>query len=238
MNIKSINIDNLEISPLNVRKIKCDESLTNLKNDIEQHGLLNPLTVIFNDKTNKHEIIAGQRRFTVLKELNYKLIQCNIIDSDKSENDQIILSLSENIHRSPMLLSERVKTYKKLIDKIKDIEQVAKCIGISKDTLKQYDKISHFPDFIIDKLDAKGNEKMSLEFAINLSKLDFLSIQISNLNKEDINVEEKKKIEDDLKNLLDLFNDVSKDGQNNYRIIWSDEKVSDVLLGNSFLTPY
>ena len=37
---------------------------------------------------------------------------------------------------------------------------------------------------------------------------------------------------------IGYFNDVSKDGQNNYRIIWSDDKVTDVFSGKTFFTPY
>lgn len=32
--------------------------------------------------------------------------------------------------------------------------------------------ISHFPDSILDKLDKRGNEKLTLEFAVLLSKID------------------------------------------------------------------
>lgn len=63
MNILNIDINNLEISPLNVRELCHDNSLTELVNNIKDHGLLNPLTVIFNNITNKYEIIAGLRRF-------------------------------------------------------------------------------------------------------------------------------------------------------------------------------
>ena len=109
-----INKNNLVISPLNVRKLSDGNSLKELKQNIELHGLLNPLLVKFNNDSKMYEIIAGQRRFHVLKELNNNDIPCNIINNNTDEKEQIILSLTENIHRDNMKLSDRVKTIKKL----------------------------------------------------------------------------------------------------------------------------
>jgi len=65
MNYQTIDINKIQISSLNVRKNfdSSDPSFIELKNNIKQHGLINPLTVIFNNNSNMYEIIAGQRRF-------------------------------------------------------------------------------------------------------------------------------------------------------------------------------
>ena len=81
MNIQNIDINNLEISSLNVRELYNDDSLIELENNIKEHGLLNPLTVKFNNITNKYNIIAGLRRFYAIKKLEYKNVQCNIINN-------------------------------------------------------------------------------------------------------------------------------------------------------------
>jgi len=204
MNIQNININELEISKLNVRKNNVDNTDDDeLTASIETNGLLNPLTVIFNNKSKKYEIIAGQRRFKVLKKLEHKTITCNVIPDTKNEDDQIIISLTENIHRKTMLLSDRVKTINNLTNKMNgDSEKVAELINISVRTIKQYNKISHLPDIIIDMLDAKGTDKISLEFAVHLSNLSIITMIIS---------KEKSKSDNDYSNLIKIvqvFQDV------------------------------
>ena len=172
MNIHTIDITKLQISQFNVRKLS-NESLNELKTNIEIHGLLNPLTVKLNNDNNMYEIIAGQRRFHAMKELNFNNIQCNVIATDTCEKEQIILSLTENIHRDNMNLSDKIKTYKKLlIHYNNDTKELSKNININTKLIGQCMAISHFPDSILDKLDKRGNEKLSLEFAVLLSKID------------------------------------------------------------------
>ena len=183
-----INIDKLIISPLNVRSILPDENITEdfsqLRDNIKEHGLLNPLTVILNNDTNMYEIIAGQRRYNAIKELEIKNIQCNVISNTTLETEQIVLSLTENIHRNNMKLSDRVKTYNKLFDKYykidttkkdKDIfDEIAKTTNTEKKLIKQFKAISHLPDKILDNLDKTGKDKMSIEFAIELTKIGII----------------------------------------------------------------
>jgi ParB family chromosome partitioning protein len=118
-NIKQINIDDLNISQLNVRKINDLESIENLADNIKKNGLLNPLTVIFNKISNKYDIIAGQRRYHALKKNNMVSVSCNILNETMSEQEQVSISLIENVQRVNMSLCERVKTYKKLHSLIK-----------------------------------------------------------------------------------------------------------------------
>jgi len=207
MDIQNININELEISKLNVRKnISNNEALDELKKSIVINGLLNPLTVKYNNESKKYEIIAGQRRFIVLKELDYKTVICNIISNDKNEDEQIIISLTENIHRSNMLLSERVKTINHLTNKFDgNCKKVAESTNISIRTIHLYNKISYFPDFIIDMLDAKGDEKLSLEFMVHLSKLKFITEIISE-NK--VNPENDNSYSDLIK-IIKVFQDVN-----------------------------
>lgn len=118
MTTQDINIDELEISELNVREMvdgdNDTEPFKDLVENIKKHGLLNPLLVKLNNETNKYEIIAGQRRFNALKELKKEVIKCSVIDGNTTKEQQIILSLTENIHRQNMKLSDLIKTCKKI----------------------------------------------------------------------------------------------------------------------------
>ena len=174
MNIQEIDINKLYISKLNVRKIsEDDESITELSLNISKNGLLNPLTVKLNNTNNKYEILAGQRRYQALKKLSYVNIQCNVLNENMPEKEQIIISLTENIHRTQMKLSDKVKAYKQLhILLEEDIDAVAKSMNVHITTIRKYLKITHLPDIILDKLDAKSTEKISLDFACKLGDLN------------------------------------------------------------------
>lgn len=190
MNIQNIDINNLEISSLNVRELNDDNSLTELVNNIKEHGLLNPLTVKFNNITNKYNIIAGLRRFHAIQKLEYKNVQCNIINDDTNEKELIILSLTENIHRENMLLSDRVKTYKKLEKFYKSNKELSNAINVDIKIINQCLKISHLPDSVLNKLDSKGNDRITLDFAVHLTKTEIHD-------------------EEELNKIIDLFHDVN-----------------------------
>ena len=199
MNIQNIPIEKLIISTLNVRQLNEDDknniNLERLENDIKVNGLLNPLSVIYNDKTDIYEILAGCRRFHVLNKIKYTHIKCNIMTNLKTDVDKIIVSFAENIQRKDMKLSEKILTIKNLQrlyqeqfsrkfpeknerDIKKEIkEEISKNTNYNKTSIGQYLKISHLPNFIIDKLDKKGNERISLEFAVCLDKLNIYDEQ-------------------------------------------------------------
>ena len=210
INIKQININDLDISHLNVRKINDTESIQNLADNIKKNGLLNPLTVVFNKITNKYDIVAGQRRYYALKKNNMISVSCNILNETMSEQEQVSISLIENVQRVNMSLCERVKTYKRLhIEYKNDSIKLSKSINISKATIDKYLKISHLPDKILDLLDATANDKISLDYAVDLAKLNML----------DDDREEK------LEKIINLMKDVNIKDRNELRkCIMNDEK--------------
>lgn len=172
--------------------------------------------------SKKYEIISGQRRFIVLKQLDYKTVICNIILNDKNNDEQIIISLTENIQRSSMLLSERVKTINHLLNKFdSDCKKVALLTNINIRTIQQYNKISHLPDFIIDMLDSKDDEKLSLEFMVHLSNLEIISKIISENKANDIDDNS------DLITIIKVFQDVKKSDRLNIIKKVMDRKITE-----------
>lgn len=195
MDIQNIPIEKLTISELNVRKtISSEDDETNIEdlaNDIKINNLLNPLTIRLYD--NKYEIIAGQRRFLALKLLNWKTIPCHIMNVNNQKAEEI--SLIENVQRNQMTNSDKVKAYSRLYEVYnKDINKVIAAIHISKKTAEKYIKINKLPDDIIELLDKNGSEKISLDVAIELCKLDTKQINIQDLCNKMINITSEQKI--------------------------------------------
>ena len=219
MDYQTIDINKIQSSSLNVRKIfdnshvdvdvdlDLDLDFLELKKNIKQHGLINPLTVIFNNNSNMYEIIAGQRRFRALEELKFNEVYCKIVNSKLNEKDQIVLSLTENIHRKNMKLSNKIKIYNKLLIHCNNCKkELASYTSTSLSTINQYVQISHFPESVLDKLDNTGTSKISLDFAVSLSKIGIV-------------------IEDELLAIIDIFLDVAqKDRINILKKIKDSEK--------------
>jgi ParB family chromosome partitioning protein len=169
-----INIDKLQVSELNVRKTLSSEEdetgIEDLANDIKNNGLINPITVRKLNNSEKYEIIAGQRRYLAMKLLNNKTISCHILNISNQKAEEI--SLVENVQRNQMTTTDKVKAYSKLYEVYnKDIEKVVNAIHISKKTLQKYLKIKDLPLDVIQLLDAIGEERISLDVAIELTKL-------------------------------------------------------------------
>lgn len=195
MDIQNIFIKNLVVSDLNVRKqITSEEdegSITDLSNDIKINGLLNPLTVRF--VNNKYEVIAGQRRFMALKLLDWETIPCNVMNVDNQKAEE--LSLVENVQRNQMTTVDKVRAYSRLYEVYdKDINKVISAIHISKKTVEKYIKINKLPDNVIELLDKYGQEKISLDVAVELCKLDTTKINIKELCDKMINIPTDQKI--------------------------------------------
>ena len=93
MEVANIEILKLYVSNINVRKTLTSEEdetgITDLANDISTNGLINPITVRLNN--DKYEIIAGQRRYLAMKQLNKTHIPCNILNIDTQKAEEISL---------------------------------------------------------------------------------------------------------------------------------------------------
>jgi len=173
MNYLDIDIDELYVSDINVRKtLESEEDetgISDLANDIKQNGLINPITVRL-DNNNKYEIIAGQRRFLAIKLLQKKFVSCHIINVSNQKAEEI--SLVENVQRNQMTTIDKVKSYSKLYNVYNnDIDKVINCIHISRATLQKYLKIKNLPENVLNLLDKSGDEKITIDVAVELTKL-------------------------------------------------------------------
>ena len=173
--IKNVNVCDLVVSPMNVRKQLNSEdedetTINDLASDIQKNGLLNPLTVRQTSE-GKFEIIAGQRRFLACQLIKTPNILCNIIDCSDQQAEEI--SLVENIQRTKMSNEDKIRVYNKIYNSYgKNIEKVLSVIHISKSTLMKYVKLNNLSNDIIKLMDKNDHEKISVDVAIELSKIN------------------------------------------------------------------
>jgi ParB family chromosome partitioning protein len=91
------------------------EELENLKNSIQEKGLLQPILVRPHPtQENAYEIIAGERRWRACKELGFSKIPAIVKHIGHSETLEI--ALIENIQRENLNPLEEAEGYKRLMD--------------------------------------------------------------------------------------------------------------------------
>ena len=132
---KSIYIKNLEDSELNARKLNVNENIHELAMNIRKNGLIHPLTV--REEGSKFKVIIGQRRLKACKMLGMDKVPCRVVKTISSEQSKI-LSLSENIFRLRMESEDISNLCNELYIKHKNIQIVAKKIGVTAPTAKKY----------------------------------------------------------------------------------------------------
>ena len=104
-----VEIDDLRISPLNVRREVDDVS--ELAESIREQGVLEPL-VVRRTSDGKFEVIMGSRRLTASQQVGLDLVP--VVVQDISDADAVLRSLAENIQRQNLSLEERVQAYQTL----------------------------------------------------------------------------------------------------------------------------
>lgn len=92
MNIQRIEISKLNPAKYNPRKdLKPeDEEYQKIKRSLIEFGYVAPI-IINSDMT----VIAGHQRLKVLKELEFKEVECNIVELDKSKEKALNIALNK-----------------------------------------------------------------------------------------------------------------------------------------------
>ena len=141
-----IQINKIEINKDQPRKSFNEEKIKELSLSINQHGIIQPITVrrIDNDK---FQLISGERRFRASKLIGNKTIPAFIRDTD--DKNLLELALIENIQRENLNSIEIAISYKKLIDELKiNQEKLGARVGKDRTTINNYLRLLKLPPTI------------------------------------------------------------------------------------------
>lgn len=134
--IESVPLDELVVSPFNVRKSVGD--LTDLQSSIMSMGLLQP--IIVREVKSKLEVVVGQRRFLACKGLGWKIIPA--VKREMTDREALVLSLTENVQIDSIDPIDRAEGTKQLINdleaemtRMQAVEWVGKRVGKSSSTV-------------------------------------------------------------------------------------------------------
>ena len=109
-----LRIDDLIPSKKNKFHQYTEDEKAELKESIERIGLQTPITVR-RTENNKYEIISGENRTKIFKELGKETIPAFVIEAD-DDTAELILIDTNIIHRHEMSVMERARIYKQKYD--------------------------------------------------------------------------------------------------------------------------
>ncbi len=114
---KSINVDLLDPNPFQPRKTFDDAALVELADDIEEHGVLQPLLVRPHpQERGRYQIAAGERRWRAARLAGLGEVPC--IERDMDNDAMERLALVENIQRADLDPVDEAHAYNRLIEKL------------------------------------------------------------------------------------------------------------------------
>ena len=203
--IIQINLDDLVEFKEHPFSIPRDENFNNLKDSIQENGVITPITVRKRDD-GKYEIISGHRRVTASRELNLESIPAMV--RKLTDEEAVIQMVDANLQREDLLPMDKAKAYKMKMDALKKLEitgrrdqELAKNEIDSARNIQRYLKLNNLIENFQEMLNAK---ELPFNTAVELSYLDksrqekLLNVMLSNDKKPSIaQAKEIKTIEND-----------------------------------------
>ncbi len=114
---RSIAIDLLEANPFQPRKTFDDAALVELADDIEEHGVLQPLLVRPHPQEHgRYQIAAGERRWRAARLAGLTQVPC--IERDMDDGLMERLALVENVQRADLDPVDEAHAYKRLMERL------------------------------------------------------------------------------------------------------------------------
>lgn len=146
-----------------------EESILAMSNSIIEHGLLNPIAVFQED--GHFVLIDGERRWRAARLAGLNEIEANVLPKNGHNRDTMLeLAMLGNVQRKQMNPAEEGAAYAKMIARGKSIRDVAREVGVTEVTIRNYLLISEL-DEEIRELYRLGQLPISYQVTLKLKSL-------------------------------------------------------------------
>jgi ParB family transcriptional regulator, chromosome partitioning protein len=171
--LAQLRVEDIDRDPRQPRKDIGDVS--DLKNSIREHGLLQPIVVSPLDQS-RYLLIAGERRLTATTQLGLTTIPALI--RTVQDHERLELQLIENLHRKDLNPFEEAQGFKRLITEFNlTQEQVAHHVAKSVASINQALRILDLPDVIRENF--QTSEKISKSVLLEIAKQPSIEQQMT-----------------------------------------------------------
>lgn len=141
MDLANIPLEQLKVSPLNMRASRKKPKFDDIMPSIRERGVLVPLLVRPNGKGNQFEIVAGRRRFFASKAIEKETgeareLPCRILAAG-DDAAAIEASILENVARAEPDEMQEFEAFKALTNKGREVDEIARIFGVTELTVKR-----------------------------------------------------------------------------------------------------
>lgn len=144
--VLDVPVQNIRPNPHQPRKEFKEAALQELADSIQEHGLIQPVTVRYIGE-KRFELISGERRLRASKLAGLKEIPAYIRDVD--DDDVVSFALIENIQREDLNPIEIAMGYQRLVEEVGYTQaQVAEKVGKNRSTVANMLRLLNLPPFI------------------------------------------------------------------------------------------
>ncbi|MGV2622973.1 ParB/RepB/Spo0J family partition protein [Halobacillus sp. ACCC02827] len=189
--LETIAIKDCRPNPYQPRKYFDDESLSGLKQSIEEHGILQPLVV--RQSIKGYEIVVGERRYRAAKLAELETIPAII--QPLTDEQMMELALLENLQREDLTPIEEAKSYEQLIREL-DVtqEMLANRLGKSRSHIANLIRLLALPRQVTAKIN-DGTLSMGHGRALlGLKDKDVQLKLVDRIERESLNVRQVEQI--------------------------------------------
>ena len=172
--LQEIPIQHLQVNPFQPRKDFDATALEELRQSIQQHGIIQPLTVR-KLSLGQYQLIAGERRLQAARMAGLTKVPAYIRMAD--DQQMLEMALVENIQREKLNPIEIALSYQRLLTecKIKQ-ETLGERVGKDRTTVNNYLRLLKLPP---DIQIALRDQKISMGHARALINVEAVSTQLS-----------------------------------------------------------
>ncbi|WP_100332684.1 ParB/RepB/Spo0J family partition protein [Bacillus xiapuensis] len=140
--VREIQLTELRPNPYQPRKTFSEKSIEELKESIQEHGILQP--IIVRQSIKGYEIVVGERRYRAAKAAG--LAKVPAVVRQLSDTQMMELALLENLQREDLTTMEEAAAYQTIIEKLHITqEQLAKRMGKSRSHIANYIRLLSLP---------------------------------------------------------------------------------------------
>ena len=173
-----ISISSIVPNKFQPRKKFEKESLEELSNSIRERGIIQPLIVRKSeDKENKYELIAGERRLQASQNAGLHEVPVVILKADNLKS--LEFAIVENVQRKDLNPIEEAEGYQRLINEFHyDQEKVAKFIGKSRAHISNCLRLLGLPKKIIKYLEDEKISQGHAKILVGLENSELIADKI------------------------------------------------------------
>lgn len=193
--VQEVSVKELRPNPYQPRKVFDQKAIDELKESIQEHGILQP--ILARKSIKGYEIILGERRFRAASEAGLKTVP--VIVKDYSEEKMMEVALIENLQREDLNPVEEAQAYQKLIDHLKlTQEELASRVGKSRPHIANHIRLLQLPNPVLELL-SNGMITMGHGRALlGLKKKSKMQQVVQRITDDSLNVRQLEKLIQDI----------------------------------------